>query len=191
MNKRKFMVAGASVAAFSMLSSGCTTSGSGSGDPATQRAAIDAEIDRALSQLYGQAKGSKELVSSARGVLVFPNVVSAGFIIGGTTGTGALRKGGKSARYYRMTGGSIGWLAGARSASVFYLFMSDEALKQFEASSGWTAGVNASVAALTVGADAQIDTRNVKQPIIGFVLTNAGLMANLSFDGTRITPMDI
>ena len=82
MNKREFLVAGASVTAFSMLSSGCTTSGSGSGDPAAQRAAIDAEVDRALSQLYTQAKGSKELVSSARGVLVFPQVVSAGFIIG-------------------------------------------------------------------------------------------------------------
>lgn len=191
MNKREFLVAGASVAAFSIVSSGCSVSGPGSGEPAEQRKAIDAEVDRALSQLYSQAKGSKELVSSARGVLVFPNVISAGFIVGGTTGTGALRKGGKTARYYRLTGGSVGWLAGARSSAVFYLFMTDDAVKQFEASSGWTAGTSASVAAISVGADAQIDTRNVKQPVIGFVLTNAGLMANVSLDGSRITPMDI
>lgn len=191
MKKRNLLVASASVAAFSIISGGCTTSGPGFGNSAEQRAAIDADVDRALSQLYNEARGSRDLVSSARGVLVFPNVISAGFVVGGTSGRGALRKGGKTVRYYRTTGGSVGLLAGVRSAAVFYLFMSDEALNQFERSSGWTVGTSASVALIQVGADAQVDTRNIKQAVIGFVLTNAGIMANLSLDGTRITPLDI
>lgn len=191
MNKRVFLVVGASIAALAVFSTGCTTSDGGSGDPATRRRAIDADVDRALSQLYDQARGSHELVSSAKGVLVFPSVVSAGFIVGGTHGLGALRMGGATVRYYSMTAASVGLLAGAQSKSVFYLFMTDDALRRFEASSGWTVGADASVALISVGANAQVDTRSVQQPVIGFVLTNSGLMANLSMDGTRVTPIDL
>ena len=191
MNKRAFLISGASVAALSMLSSGCTTSGSSSGDPAARRAAIDADVTRALTQLYEQVRGSRELVAASRGVLVFPNVVSAGFIVGGTHGSGALRKGGMTARYYSMTAASVGLLAGAQSRAVYYLFMTDDALRRFEESSGWTVGADASVAMLSVGANAQVDMTSAQQPVIGFVLTNSGLMANISMDGTRIVRLDL
>jgi lipid-binding SYLF domain-containing protein len=191
MNKREFLVTGASIAAISMLSSGCTTSGGSSGDPAARRNAIDAEVEQALTRLYAEARGSRDLVNSAKGVLVFPSVVSAGFIVGGSHGEGALQKGGKSIRFFSMTAASVGLLAGARTNSVFYLFMADEALKRFEASPGWTVGADASVTLVNVGANAQIDTRNAQQPVIGFVLTNTGLMGNLSMDGTRISPLGI
>ncbi len=188
MNRRIPLVAGAMIAALTLLAGGCTTSGGAQGDSASRAAAMDAEIDRALSQLRQQARGADQLVNSARGVLVFPSVVSAGFMVGGSHGLGGLRKGGKTTRHFRMTAASVGLLAGARSKTVVYLFMTDEALRTFEASSGWTVGADASVTVLTVGANAQIDTQNARQPVIGFVFTNAGLMGNLSMDGTRIAP---
>jgi lipid-binding SYLF domain-containing protein len=188
MNRRIPLVVGALIAALSLLSSGCTVSGGSQGDPEARRVAMDADIDRALSQLAQQARGSEQLVASAKGVLVFPSVVSAGFMIGGSHGLGGLRKGGKTVRNFRMTAASVGLLAGARTKTVVYLFMTDEALRSFEASSGWTIGADASVTVLTVGANAQIDTQSAQQPVIGFVLTNAGLMGNLSMDGTRIAP---
>jgi lipid-binding SYLF domain-containing protein len=191
MNKREFLVTGASIAALSMLSSGCTTTGGSGGDPAARRTAIDAEVEQALTRLYAEARGSRDLVNSAKGVLVFPSVVSAGFIVGGSHGEGALQRGGKTTRFFTMTAASVGLLAGARTKSVFYLFMADDALRRFEASSGWTVGADASVTLLNVGANAQVDTRNAQQPVIGFVLTNAGLMGNLSMDGTRIVPMNL
>lgn len=191
MHKRQFLIAGASAAALAVLSSACTTSGSGSGDPEERRRAIDANVDRALSQLYNQVAGSRELVTSARGVLVFPSVVSAGFIVGGSHGEGALRKGGATVSYHTMTAASVGLLAGAQSKAVFYLFMNEESLRRFESSSGWTVGADASVALVTVGANAQVDTRSVQQPVVSFVLTNSGLMANLSMDGTRVGRLGI
>jgi len=190
MNKRKFLIVGASVAALSLLG-GCTTSGNNSGDPAARRAAIDADVQQALNRLYAQVQGSRELVGSARAVLVFPSVVSAGFMIGGSHGVGALQKDGKTVRNFSMTAASVGLLAGARTKSVFYLFMAQDALTRFESSSGWTVGADASVTVINVGANAQIDTRSAQQPVIGFVLTNAGLMGNLSMDGTRITPLNL
>ena len=95
MNKRIQGIAGLLVATLALLSSACTVSGGQQGDPAARAAAMDADIDRALSQLAQQTSGSEQLVSSAKGVLVFPSVLSAGLGIGGSHGLGGLRKDGK------------------------------------------------------------------------------------------------
>ena len=179
------------MAALALLSTGCTTTGGSSGDPAAQRASIDAAVDSALTRLYPQARGSQELVASARGVLVIPSFVSAGFIVGGGSGQGALRVAGKTASYHRMTEGSVGFLAGAQSQAVFILFMTEDALNRFRSSNGWTVGADASVSLITVGADARINTQTGQQPVIGFVLTNSGLMGSVSLSGSRVTPLPI
>lgn len=191
MDKRKFLIAGASVAAVTVLASGCTTTGSSSGDPAARRTAIDAGVDRTLANLYQQVGGSEELVTSARGVLVFPSVVSAGFIVGAGSGEGALREAGKTNGFFRTTSLSAGLLAGAQSTSIIYLFMNQDALARFRASSGWQVGADANVTLIAVGANARVDSRNAQQPIVAFVLNNAGLMANLSLDGARVTRLDL
>jgi lipid-binding SYLF domain-containing protein len=189
-NKRRLICAGAGLTVLA-ATAGCTTTGGSGGDPAVRRKEIDSAADSALSRLYREARGSEELVKSARGVLVFPTVVSAGFLVGGSRGQGVLRKGGKSARFYTMTEASVGLLAGAQSQAVFILFMTDEALRRFEASNGWTVGADGSVTLVSVGADARITTQTARQEIIGFVLTNGGLMASISLNGNRITPLAI
>jgi len=189
MNKRLFLVAATALLTISACST--TGSSSGSADPATKRAAIDAEVDAALANLYAQAPGSRELVGKARGVLVFPSIVTAGFVVGGSYGQGALRVGGRSTAYYSTTAGSVGLLAGAESKAVYILFMNDEALNKFVASKGWTAGVDASVTVVNMSAEAMANTEVAKQAVIGFILSKGGLMANLSFDGTKVTRLDL
>ena len=188
MNKRIFI---ASLAAMAVLASGCTTSGPGTGDPAARRTAIDASVDSALSMLYQQEPGSRELVGRAAGVLVFPSVTEAGFIVGASRGTGALRVGGKSVSYHSTSSGSFGLQAGAQSSAVFLLFMTQDALRNFQNSRGWTVGADASVTLLTVGATAQMTTATAQQPIIGYVLSNRGLLAGVRMDGTRITNLNL
>ena len=104
---------------------------------------------------------------------------------------GALRRGGKTVSYHRTTSGSFGLQAGAQSSAVFILFMTDDALARFENSRGWTAGVDASVTLLTVGANAQATSATVQQPVVGYVLTNQGLMAGITVDGTRVTRLKL
>jgi lipid-binding SYLF domain-containing protein len=193
MNKqrRNVLITGTGVAILGLAAAGCTTTSGEGGDPAARRQALDSGADSALSRLYAQQPGSRELVNSARGVLVFPSVVSAGFLIGGTHGQGVLRKGGKTSGYFSMTGGSIGLLAGAQSQAVFVLFMTAPALQRFEASSGWTAGVDANITMLTVGANAQVTTQTGQQEVIGFVMTNSGLMGSVALDGSRITRLSL
>jgi lipid-binding SYLF domain-containing protein len=187
MNKRILSV----LAVFLVLACGCTTTGPSSGDPDTRRRSIDAEVDNALARLYGQVEGSEQLVGRARGVLVFPSVMEAGFIVGASRGQGALRIGGKTKSYHATTSGSFGLQAGAQSTAVFLLFMTDDALRQFQNSSGWTVGADASVTLISVGASAQVTTATAQQPVIGYVLSNRGLMAGISLDGARITRLDL
>lgn len=187
--RRQLMMAGTGLAVVTLA--GCTTTSEVGADPAARRQALDASADSAISRLHAQHAGSKELLNSARGVLVFPSVVSAGFIVGGASGQGVLRRGGKTTGYFRMTEGSIGLLAGAQSQAIFILFMTDGALQRFESSSGWTAGVDGSVSMLNVGANAQITTQTAQQEIIGFVMTNAGLMGSVSVNGARITRLSL
>jgi lipid-binding SYLF domain-containing protein len=191
MNRRNFVTTGLSLTALALFTTGCTTTSGNPGDPAMQRTAIDSAIDSALSRLYQEAPGSAEIVASAKGVLVFPAVISAGFIVGGAQGQGALRRGGKTTGYFRMTEASVGLQAGTQSQAVFILFMTKDALDRFEASRGWTAGVDGSLSLLTVGANARVTTQTAQQPIVGFVLTNAGLRANVSLNGNRITPLEL
>ena len=191
MNRRNFVTTGLSLAALALFTTGCTTTSGNPGDPAMQRNAIDSAIDSSLSRLYKEAPGSEEIVASAKGVLVFPAVISAGFIVGGGQGQGALRRGGKTTGYFRKTEASVGLQAGTGSQAVFILFMTQDALDRFEASRGWTAGVDGSLSLLTVGANARVTTQTGQQPIVGFVLTNSGLRANVSLNGNRITQLDL
>src|SRR5262245_41230708 len=128
MQRRDFLIS-AIAAAGPALFAGCTTT-SGSGESAAtdmaQRQSLDASVDGALSRLYTSVKGSRELISKAQGVLVFPTVLQAGFIIGAQHGDGSLRVGGGTVGYYSTTSGSVGLTAGAQSKAIFFLFMTSD-----------------------------------------------------------------
>ncbi|MGE5255172.1 MAG: YSC84-related protein [Hyphomicrobiales bacterium] len=152
---------------------------------------IDASVNACLGRFYKQVPGGKELAAKAKGVLVMPNVIKAGLIVGGEYGQGALRINKRTAAYYNIASGSIGLQIGGESKDILILFMTDDALKQFQASQGWEAGVDANVALVTMGAGERVDFTKMQDPIIGFVLDVKGLMADISLKGakfTKITP---
>ena len=174
-----------------LVVTGCTVTSPGGQDPEIAPQEHQRWRGQRIGRTLRQVPGSKEMVNNARGVLVFPAVISAGFVFGASRGEGAMRQGGRTTGFYRQTGGSWGLQAGAQSQAVFILFMTKEAFDSFNSSSGWTAGANASVTMLSAGANAQANTSTVQQPVVGYVLSNGGLMAGLTLDGTRITRLDL
>ncbi|BCF99832.1 lipoprotein [Paraburkholderia sp. PGU19] len=156
-----------------------------------KRQEIDAKVHATLSRLYETVKGSKELVGKANGVLVFPSVLKVGFVAGGEYGEGALHVGGKSVGYYSTVSGSFGLQAGAQSKAVIFLFMTHDALSKFRNSKGWSAGGEGSVALLKVGANGEIDTTTATAPVEAIVMTNAGLMGDVSLSGTKVSRLNI
>ena len=157
----------------------------------SSRTSIDAQIDATLSKLYNAVPDSREMVAKSKGVLVFPSVVGGSLGVGAEYGRGALRVGNRTQAYYSTTAGSIGFQAGAHSRAVIYLFTTQEALDKFRNSKGWTAGADASVAAATMGANGRIDTNTMRQPVVGFVLTNLGLEAGVSLQGSKISEIQL
>ncbi|AKM01492.1 MULTISPECIES: BPSL1445 family SYLF domain-containing lipoprotein [Burkholderia cepacia complex] len=195
MQKRNLVLkAAAALIVGSLALTGCTTTPDKPDNAATnasKRQAIDASVDGTLSRLYSTVKGSRELVAKSRGVLVFPDVLQAGFIVGGQSGNGALRVGGATVGYYNTSSLSVGLQAGAQSKAIVFLFMTQEALDEFRGSDGWAAGAGASVALVKMGANGAVDTTTATAPVQVVVLTNAGLMGDVSINGTKVTKLKI
>jgi len=160
------------------------------GAQAASLAEIDAEVNDVMKRFYKEVGSSEELAAKAEAVLTFPSVIKAGFGIGGEYGEGALRINGKSVDYYSTAAASIGFQIGVQSRAVILMFMTEAALKQFRASDGWEVGVDASVALIKIGAGGAIDTNNIKEPIVGFIFGEKGLMYNLSLEGSKMTKLD-
>ncbi len=150
---------------------------------------INGEVNEALTLFYQHVKGGKKFLNDSKGVLVIPNIVKAGLGIGGEYGEGALRIRGKTVEYYSIAAGSAGFQIGAQKMNLILAFMQDEALKKFRTSSGWKAGVDASVAFVDVGAEKSLDTVKAKDPVVGFVFGQKGAMAGATVEGAKFTKL--
>jgi len=171
---------------------GCTTTSSrDTGSSVDHRREINSGVTATLPRLYQSAPESRQLVERAVGILVFPSVLGVSLGVGVEHGDGALRVSDKTVAYYETTSGSIGLQAGAQSQAIVFLFMTPDALTKFRASQGWTAGVDATVAVAHMGANGGIDTATAQAPVVGFVLTNSGLMAGVSLEGTKVSKVDL
>lgn len=190
MERRKAIAAAVSIAAGAALFSGCTTNIGATSSPAQKKAEIDKGADATLAMLYSTVPGSRELAGKARGILVFPKIYAAAFGIGGEYGEGALRVGGRTVDYYSTAAASYGFQAGAQSKALVMMFMTPQALDKFRASKGWTAGADASVVVMKTGAQGTVDTTSVSADVSAFPLTNAGLMAGVSVDGSKVSKLE-
>lgn len=150
---------------------------------------IDVSVDVALNRFKNEVPGANEFLKNAKGVLVIPNVIRVGFVIGGEYGEGALLVDGKAVDYYSVTAGSIGFQIGAQSKIIVLVFMDENALTNFRDGLGWTAGVDGSVAFIDYGLGRSADTDNIRDPVVGFIFGVKGLMANLSLEGSKFTKL--
>lgn len=157
---------------------------------AASKGEIDAKVRQAVDDFYKHTSAGRELAQKASGMLVFPNVIKAGIGVGGEYGEGSLLIHGEPVAYYNIAAASIGLQFGAQARTQIVLFMNGKVLASFRNSKGWKAGVDGSVALATLGAGGAIDTNTAKEPIIGFVFSNKGLMYNLTFEGSKISKLD-
>jgi lipid-binding SYLF domain-containing protein len=151
---------------------------------------IDIRVDATLKRFQKEVEGGSGFLKKANGVLVFPKVIKAGIGVGGEYGEGALRIKGKTKEYYSTASASIGLQFGAQSKSLVLVFLSEKALSEFRNSDGWKAGVDGSVAVIKWGAGKDINTLDIKDPIVGFVFGNKGLMFNLTIEGSKFSKID-
>jgi len=154
---------------------------------AESAAGIDADADAALSKLYESQPVAKMLSEKASAILIFPNIVKAGFIIGGQYGQGALRKKGETVGYYSSIAGSYGLQAGAQSFGYALFLMTPSSVEYLEKSDGWEIGVGPSIVIVDEGIARTLTTTTLKSDVYAFIFDQKGLMAGIGLQGSKIT----
>lgn len=181
-NTRK-LLDGAAILLATVMLSGLAA---GSAWAATARE-IDAEATRALNMLYKTTPGTKALADRAKGVLIFPSIVKAGFLVGGQFGDGALRKKGRTVAYYRSLAASYGFQAGAQSFGYVLFFMDDDSLRYLDQGDGWELGSGPSLVMLDKGFGKNLSTTTLQKGVYAYIFDQKGLMGGIGLQGSKIT----
>jgi lipid-binding SYLF domain-containing protein len=155
------------------------------------RAATAEDLDRgaaqALQTLYKTNSVASDISKHAKAMLVFPNVVKAGLVFGGSYGEGVLMKGSKVSDYYNSVSGSWGLQAGAQSFGYVVFLMTDKAVDYLDQSHGWEIGVGPTVVVVNEGVAKNLSSSTLKDSAYAFIFDQQGLMASLSIEGTKIS----
>jgi lipid-binding SYLF domain-containing protein len=151
---------------------------------------LDKDSRQALQTLYKAEPLAETLSRTAKAVLVFPNIVKAGLVFGGSYGEGEMIKGSKVVDYYNSVTGSWGLQAGAQSYGYAVFLMTDDAVRYVEETKGWEVGVGPTVVVVDEGVAKNLSTSSLKDDAYAFIFSQQGLMAGVSIEGTKISRID-
>jgi lipid-binding SYLF domain-containing protein len=151
---------------------------------------LDKDSRQALQTLYKDEPVAETLSRTAKAVLVFPNIVKAGLVFGGSYGEGEMIKGSKVVDYYNSVTGSWGLQAGAQSYGDAVFLMTDDAVRYVEETKGWEVGVGPTVVVVDEGVAKNLSTSSLKDDAYAFIFSQQGLMAGVSIEGTKISRID-
>ncbi|MFO1050260.1 MAG: YSC84-related protein [Geminicoccaceae bacterium] len=151
---------------------------------------LTARSEAALNDLYAKNPATKQLGEKAKAILVFPDILKAGLVIGGQGGNGTMFQNGKAVGFYNIAGGSFGFQAGVQEFSQAYFFNTEEALKTFRDTKGFQAGVGATAVAADFGANAALTSSTMQKPVVVATWGQAGIMAGATIEGAKITEIN-
>ena len=139
----------------------------------------------------------REILEKADCVIVFPSVLKAAFVVGGSYGRGAMvcRTGGEfkgpwgAPAMYALEGGSIGFQIGGQATDLILLIMNERGASSI-LNSKVKLGADASVAAGPLGRDASADTDAYMRSEVLSYSRSRGLFAGISLEGSTLRPDD-
>jgi SH3 domain-containing YSC84-like protein 1 len=151
-------------------------------------------VERAMEVLDQSTKMTENciptaLLQQAQGVLIMPNVVKAGLVLGGRHGRGVLlvrtRDGGWSNPIFvTLAGGSFGWQAGIQSADLILVFRTSAGVERLlRGKDKLTLGADAAVAAGPIGRQSSAATDLLLKAEIYSYSRSRGLFLGLSLEG--------
>ncbi|MCI4567904.1 lipid-binding SYLF domain-containing protein [Lysobacter sp. CFH 32150] len=128
-----------------------------------------------------------KLLDEARAIVVVPDSIKAGLVIGGRRGHGLMAVKNpdgtwSNPSFVSLTGGSIGFQAGVQSADIVLVFRSDRGLESI-VNGKFTLGADAGVAAGPLGRNASTATDGELKAEIWSWSRARGLFAGVALDG--------
>lgn len=148
---------------------------------------LDKDAAQALQALYKSRPTAEVLAKKAKAVLVFPKIIKAGLVFGGSYGEGVLIHAGQKNEYYNSVSASWGWQAGAESYAYVVFLMNDKAVDYLAKTRGWELGVGPSLVVVNEGLAKNLSTTTLKDDAYAFISDQQGLMASFSIEGTKIS----
>ena len=142
---------------------------------------------RALQQLVAQNPAAARCKARAVAVLVFPDVVKAGFIFGAQGGQGILFMHGRASGRYRTVAASYGLQAGVQKFGYALFLMNQDAVNWVNNTRGWEIGTGPSVVIVDKGMARSLTSDTLHSGIYAFTFDQQGLMAGLGLQGSKIT----
>ncbi|WP_419176001.1 YSC84-related protein [Desulfosediminicola sp.] len=155
---------------------------------AATAAEIDRDVNIALQKLYDINPTARKLSTSAKGIMVFPNIIKGGLIIGGQYGIGSLKINGATYGYYQTVAASYGLQIGAQTFGYAMFIMTNNGLNYLKDTKGWEVGVGPSVTVVDEGMAKTLTTTSTNEDIYVFFFNQKGLMAGLGIQGSKISP---
>lgn len=137
----------------------------------------------------------RDFLSQAAAVAIFPDVIKAGFVIGGKYGRGVIIKHDPGANrwsapaFYSIGAGSVGWQIGAESTDLVLVIRHQRGVESL-LHNEFTLGGDASVAAGPVGRNAEAATDVALKSEVLAYSRSRGLFAGISLEGAKINPLD-
>jgi lipid-binding SYLF domain-containing protein len=156
----------------------------------TASADLVSDSRRALQQLVAQNPAAAKAKSKAIAILVFPDVVKAGFIIGAQGGQGILFMRGRPNGRYRTVAASYGLQAGVQKYGYALFLMNQKAVEWVNNTRGWEIGTGPSVVIVDKGMARSFTTDTLHSGIYAFTFDQQGLMAGLGLQGSKIMRID-
>ena len=141
---------------------------------------------RALQKLVAQNPAAAGCKSRAVAVLVFPDVVKAGFIFGAQGGKGILFVDGRPSGRHRTVAASYGLQAGVQKFGYALFLMNQDAVDWVNNTHGWEIGTGPSVVIVDKGMARSLTTDTLHSGIYAFTFDQQGLMAGLGLQGSKI-----
>jgi lipid-binding SYLF domain-containing protein len=145
---------------------------------------------RAVQQLVAQNPAAAKAKSKALAILVFPDVVKAGFIFGAQEGQGILFVHGRPNGRYRTVAASYGLQAGVQKYGYALFLMNQKAVDWVNNTRGWEIGTGPSVVIVDKGMARSFSTDTLHSGIYAFPFDQQGLMAGLGLQGSKIMRID-
>jgi len=150
---------------------------------------LDQDAQAALDSLTTNNPGAKTLSEKAVGILVFPSVTRAGFILGAQGGDGVLFEKGKITGYYNTGAMSVGLQAGVQAYGYALFFMTKEDMQYLKNKNGWSLGVGPTIVVADAGTGKDASTLTGQKGVYGFIFDQKGLMAGMGLTGQKITKL--
>ena len=155
---------------------------------------IVGSADRLVRRLRAGSSGKKVsgLLRAARGALVVPDIIRAGFMVGGETGNGVMlardpARGWSNPVFVRSSSASYGFQAGVKRYHALMIVMKENGIRQM-AEFGAQFGTHMSLAGGDKGYDGSlINTTDLLSDAYTFFETDFGLFGGGSMQGTALT----